>query len=230
MPIGGRGLTRWTPEEDAAIRELYPGHAPSWDGWDEVLPGRTRASICTRAKRIGATFRGSCPPWTPEEDEALMRLYPAWGPARCAREAPELAGRTAGSCYMRARRLGIASERRERARATEAQEEPHEGPEGPEEGPEAPAPPAPLAPATDRVGPGGLPVARPTWVTAPVRVLWWCPSCGRPNGALMGGHQVRQAMSGTGAWVARCSGCGRESWLAGMSVKELGEDAEKSDM
>lgn len=36
---------RWSPEEDAALRELWAEHASTWDGWSEALPGRTAGAI-----------------------------------------------------------------------------------------------------------------------------------------------------------------------------------------
>lgn len=194
---------RWTPEEDEALRRLYPMHGSRWDGWEGALPGRTGPAVMTRAHALGVrAWRESR--WTPEEDAALERSYPTLG-ASCADVCPELAGRSADSIRKRARRLGIG---RGQGRK----------PEPPRPRPRRREPSTP-APSGARA-PDGLPVARPTWVTAPVRVLWECPRCGRPNGLLMGGHQVRQALSGTGAWRARCSGCGRESWLVGMTVRE----------
>lgn len=43
----------WSDVEDDAIRTFYPSHGMMWEGWDEVLPGRTTYSIQNRARRLG---------------------------------------------------------------------------------------------------------------------------------------------------------------------------------
>ena len=45
----------WTDEELAAIREHYPAHGPSWDGWAEVLPRRSNGAIKGKAKELRLT-------------------------------------------------------------------------------------------------------------------------------------------------------------------------------
>lgn len=35
------------------IRAYYPKHLGKWDGWEEVLPGRTEQQIRGRANRLG---------------------------------------------------------------------------------------------------------------------------------------------------------------------------------
>lgn len=44
----------WSSEEDEALRVYFPRHGLKWDGWSEVLPGRSWDSIRARASRIGA--------------------------------------------------------------------------------------------------------------------------------------------------------------------------------
>lgn len=44
----------WGEDEDNAVMTFYPKHGPMWDGWDEVLPNRTKRAIQVRAQRIGA--------------------------------------------------------------------------------------------------------------------------------------------------------------------------------
>ena len=48
-----RRHARWTPGADATLAGLYPTHPPSWEGWAEALPGRTRHSIVSHAARLG---------------------------------------------------------------------------------------------------------------------------------------------------------------------------------
>lgn len=53
--------TPWTPEEDRLLCENY-SHGPSWEGWSEILPGRSRDSIKSRAVKLrnhGLVFAGS---------------------------------------------------------------------------------------------------------------------------------------------------------------------------
>lgn len=35
----------WTDEELVALGSFYPEHGASWDGWEDVLPGRTQRAI-----------------------------------------------------------------------------------------------------------------------------------------------------------------------------------------
>ena len=43
----------WSDEEDNALREFYQRHGTTWEGWAEVLPGRTIRAISARAVRLG---------------------------------------------------------------------------------------------------------------------------------------------------------------------------------
>lgn len=43
----------WTDSEDELIRSAYPEHGPTWDGWAELLPNRSRRAIGLRASRLG---------------------------------------------------------------------------------------------------------------------------------------------------------------------------------
>ena len=44
---------RWTPEEDELLRKNLPSHGPSWEGWKDILPGRTSGAIQTRKSTLG---------------------------------------------------------------------------------------------------------------------------------------------------------------------------------
>ena len=46
-------MSRWTAAEDAALLDHFCDHGGSWDGWDELLPGRSRAAIWARAHSLG---------------------------------------------------------------------------------------------------------------------------------------------------------------------------------
>ena len=43
----------WGEFEELALIEFYPRHGPSWFGWSEVLPSRTKDSISCKAGKIG---------------------------------------------------------------------------------------------------------------------------------------------------------------------------------
>ena len=46
-------MSRWTAAEDAALLDHFCDHGGGWDGWDELLPGRSRAAIWARAHSLG---------------------------------------------------------------------------------------------------------------------------------------------------------------------------------
>lgn len=46
-------MVMWTESEDSAVRAYYADHGPRWDGWAEVLPGRSARAISARAQRLG---------------------------------------------------------------------------------------------------------------------------------------------------------------------------------
>lgn len=48
-----RPRRNWTDLEDEVIVRYYPEHGLSWDGWGELLPGRTAQAISARASKIG---------------------------------------------------------------------------------------------------------------------------------------------------------------------------------
>lgn len=60
---------RWTEEEEEIVRREWPDHGETWDGWDQLLPGRSRAAIRGAAHRMHV-LRASW--WTPEEDRVLL--------------------------------------------------------------------------------------------------------------------------------------------------------------
>lgn len=47
----------WSDAQDRAIETYYPTHGPSWEGWSELLPTRTKRAIQARANRLGVTDR-----------------------------------------------------------------------------------------------------------------------------------------------------------------------------
>lgn len=95
----------WSKEETEALRLYYPEHGPSWDGWEELLPGRTQGSIRTRAGLLGLTASRSST-WTKEEEELLREHYPYQGPS-WEKWGHLLPGRTRGQITKAANALGL---------------------------------------------------------------------------------------------------------------------------
>lgn len=48
---------QWTDLQDDILFDCYPKFGPSWKGWAEVLPGRTKKAIGERARRLGLSYR-----------------------------------------------------------------------------------------------------------------------------------------------------------------------------
>lgn len=57
--VGKRRAGRWTKDEEAILARYFPRHPIDWEGWDELLPNRTRSSIRTHANAMGLTYRGN---------------------------------------------------------------------------------------------------------------------------------------------------------------------------
>ena len=47
------GRRKWSPEEDSALRSCYRSRGCKWQGWLDLLPGRSYSAIRNRAKRLG---------------------------------------------------------------------------------------------------------------------------------------------------------------------------------
>lgn len=98
----------WTEEEIAALREHYPSHGPRWEGWSELLPGRSYSSIASRASVLGAVTRHLSPGrWSAREDERLVELARSGATARECSDA--LPGRSLSSVYKRLELLGLGN-------------------------------------------------------------------------------------------------------------------------
>lgn len=99
--------TRYTEREDQVIRDKYPEHGISWDGWDIYLPGRDRKAIGARAAKLGVRCLKKRA-WTFEEDEALRANYGVrqrnWAGWRSV-----LPGRTWSAILNRAGTLGLTA-------------------------------------------------------------------------------------------------------------------------
>lgn len=54
-----RRAGRWTKDEEAILTQYFPRHPIDWEGWDELLPNRSRSSIRNHACAMGLTYRGN---------------------------------------------------------------------------------------------------------------------------------------------------------------------------
>lgn len=95
---------KYTDEETMAIRKLYPLHGAAWDGWADVLPGRTQNSISSMAIKLG--LRAPSSRWTTSDDAVVELYYPTCG-EHWAGWSEVLPQRTYKSIGLRARKLGV---------------------------------------------------------------------------------------------------------------------------
>ena len=63
---------RWTPEEDAALREAYTGPGRAIDRALAALPGRSATAIYQRTHQLGLA---RTPRWTKADEEVLRELW-----------------------------------------------------------------------------------------------------------------------------------------------------------
>lgn len=100
--------TPWTPEEDAALRLLYP-QATAGECAREI--GRSKGAVTARASALGLRRPRKTPagakPKGPREWSAgeTMRLFECWG--RSLGEAARRVGRPEAEVAERARRLRV---------------------------------------------------------------------------------------------------------------------------
>ena len=95
---------RWTPAEDAILKERY-GTMPAREIGRRFLPGRTGASILMRAGRLGLS-EPPAPPWTPGED---ARLRAGYGTMPAEELLESFPGRNLPALRNRAHELGLTS-------------------------------------------------------------------------------------------------------------------------
>ena len=48
--------SHWKPNEIAQLRRHYTTKGLVWDGWDELLPGRSRSAISSKASCLGLHY------------------------------------------------------------------------------------------------------------------------------------------------------------------------------
>ena len=70
--------TKWSAEEEAALAREYPEHGAAWDGWHELLPGRSYEAIRAKAHSVGVISRKYASYLPPDPHEArVMRCMRA---------------------------------------------------------------------------------------------------------------------------------------------------------
>ena len=114
------GCRRWTAEEDALVREHYPSHGATWEGWRELLPNRSLNAIRVHANGLGtlaskdviaannarAVESSTRHSWTEAEIAELATWYPLHGMSwRGWRDV--LPGRGAAAIAKKAKALGL---------------------------------------------------------------------------------------------------------------------------
>lgn len=115
---------RWSDAETATLLANYQAHGADWDGWAELLPGRTIGAIHSKAHLLGLRLVPETAmrrkiagrqlghrPWTPEMDRAAVSAIYLLAKA---------VGRTASECAVRI--LELEDARRTGANAVQAAE------------------------------------------------------------------------------------------------------------
>lgn len=69
---------QWTDEEIAALTRMYSDHLSASSHDDELLDGRSKDAIKTKARRLGLTA-DQAPRWSDEEDDLLREHYEEGG-------------------------------------------------------------------------------------------------------------------------------------------------------
>ncbi len=113
------GNRTWTSAEDEIVRDNYPMHGAKWDGWEQLLPGRTTVAIQARAYKLGTgayrkamaaanatAKRKTWHSWDRRELDALLEHYPLHGHAWSG-WADALPGRTPLAIKRKAEHLQL---------------------------------------------------------------------------------------------------------------------------
>lgn len=114
--LGSARNPAWTEEETEALRRHYPEHGPAWEGWAELLPGRSRSAIVQRASVLAVRFADhKDTAWGVGELAVLMEEFPAHGAHWPGWEAL-FPGRSVAAIRKKAYELGLRSHRPGRVR------------------------------------------------------------------------------------------------------------------
>jgi len=93
---------RWSQDEDYVLGAHYTEYGPSWEGWESLLPGRTKSAIKTRARTLGLTvpkrantelsieeidiLLAGIPEPSPSEDDVMKLLALGFTPSQIDRQ------------------------------------------------------------------------------------------------------------------------------------------------
>lgn len=64
--------TKWSEEEKEVLLRLYPEHGAAWDGWRELLPGRSYDAIRGKAVKLNVGTREPTPRVPPDPNEGRV--------------------------------------------------------------------------------------------------------------------------------------------------------------
>ncbi len=93
---------RWTPEEEAIMREYFPGRGTY--RMHHLLPNRSKSAIRRKADRMKLPRQPPPRQWTPRELNVMRANYTRYGATAIARYLPD---RTIGAIYQKAQELGL---------------------------------------------------------------------------------------------------------------------------
>ncbi|EKM60799.1 uncharacterized protein PHACADRAFT_246943 [Phanerochaete carnosa HHB-10118-sp] len=99
-----RGVGKpWTPEEDSLLKAAVSryGDRDNWKNVATLVPGRTNKA-CRKRWLHSLSPNVKKTPWTPEEDELLLKLYAQY-PEKWSIIARQITGRTDDACSKRYR-------------------------------------------------------------------------------------------------------------------------------
>lgn len=107
---------RWTLLEDEMVAAYYRDRGPSWEGWSDVLPNRTYASIKERARRLGLHKTDSASAMDdmvpdPHEDEVFELMAEGLAPSEIDEVKRWPRGTTVAITVSRWRRLMLVGGR-----------------------------------------------------------------------------------------------------------------------
>lgn len=87
---------KYTDADVALLRRYYPEHGPNWDGWHELLPGRSAQGIGHAARKRGIHRRfevRQAPPCHVPETMGPVKVCPFCGSLPKLESAPDARGR-----------------------------------------------------------------------------------------------------------------------------------------